>query len=821
VKKQDSSASGWVRQSIVLRLALPTRRCRTGVAAALAGIALAAAVLGSGSPASGALFTQAVNNDYANPLNWDTGAVPDVGNNQQAYIGTGTNAVYSTSTGYTTASRLLIGLSAASTLTMNGSAGTLTFGGDAYGSANYVGVDGGNGTLTATAGTLNLTGAGGAGVGGTLLVGANGGVSTGTVLVNGGTINVGTRIGLGTTLYNPPLSGAGNATLRIDSGFVNIGTGTNTDADKGYLYLKGTGTGDSGSATVTLNGGTLSLVQFYIGSGLAAKTINLNGGLIQARANNASFLNAGATVNVQSGGAILDTNGYSITVAAPMSGTGGLTKNGAGTLTLTGANAYAGNTIVNAGTLDINGSYTGSTGTTGSHIMMNPSGGASAALTVGAGAGDLTFAGNSYGYANDVAGNGNAGTAVMTLNGGAVSIGGVGSMRVGCNNSAANGTLIVNSGAALSIAAGRILIAANYSSATGTVTINGGSLILGTTGGYSYTDGDGLSSTLWMGGGYATVNINGGTLGLYGFNGGGANAVVNFNGGTVQVRNNNTTNYNFFNGTSFSARVQAGGAKFDTNGFNTTIPVALVHDSSLGSTPDGGLTKNGAGTLTLTAAETYTGTTTVSAGTLALSRSSTNNIPSSATIDIASGAFLNVNGLTSSTIVLNSQTLTGNGTLTGSLSFGAGSTIAAGNSPGLLSITGNYTQTGGTMAAEIGGTSPGSGYDQIAVGGTAALGGTVNVSTINGFMPQAGATFDILTAVGGISNPNLSGISFTYSGTMLPATYWIASIVDRSDLGANAEALRLTVGVPEPSSLVLAGVGLVGLALYGRRRRRA
>ena len=57
--------------------------------------------------------------------------------------------------------------------------------------------------------------------------------------------------------------------------------------------------------------------------------------------------------NVKDGGAIIDSNGFDVTIAQPLvaGGTGGLTKNGAGTVTLSGANTYTGATTVNAGTL--------------------------------------------------------------------------------------------------------------------------------------------------------------------------------------------------------------------------------------------------------------------------------------------------------------------------------------------------------------------------------------------------------------------------------------------------------------------------------------
>ena len=91
----------------------------------------------------------------------------------------------------------------------------------------------------------------------------------------------------------------------------------------------------------------------------------------------------------------------------------------------------------------------------------------------------------------------------------------------------------------------------------------------------------------------------------------------------------------------------------------------------MASFPGAALTKTGGGLLTLSNNNTYTGATTVSAGTLAPSApSSTNNIASSPLITVAAGAVLDASGLSSATLALAaSQTLAGAGAVNGSLTL--------------------------------------------------------------------------------------------------------------------------------------------------------
>jgi fibronectin-binding autotransporter adhesin len=91
--------------------------------------------------------------------------------------------------------------------------------------------------------------------------------------------------------------------------------------------------------------------------------------------------------------------------------------------------------------------------------------------------------------------------------------------------------------------------------------------------------------------------------------------------------------------------------------------------------------------------------------------------------------------------------LQGTGTVAGAVTNGAavaGGTGAA--SPGLLTITGSYTQTSGGTLDEIvaGATTRGSSYSAIDISGAAALDGTLNVSAVNGFTFAPNESLDIL-----------------------------------------------------------------------------
>jgi hypothetical protein len=158
-------------------------------------------------------------------------------------------------------------------------------------------------------------------------------------------------------------------------------------------------------------------------------------------------------------------------------------------------------------------------------------------------------------------------------------------------------------------------------------------------------------------------------------------------------------------------------------------------------------------------------------GTLSIGNSSTVTVTGSltqtaGTLTLASGSNLT----TATALVLQGGTLSGLGTITGNVSNTGGNVIVgdSGTTVGILTITGNYTQmSGGTLSIKIGGATAGTQYDRLAVGGTAMLDGTLNVTLIAGFMPGSGAMFQPLTSIFEIG----TFASLTGDGTMFTASY--------------------------------------------------
>jgi hypothetical protein len=102
----------------------------------------------------------------------------------------------------------------------------------------------------------------------------------------------------------------------------------------------------------------------------------------------------------------------------------------------------------------------------------------------------------------------------------------------------------------------------------------------------------------------------------------------------------------------------------------------------------------------------------------------------------------------------------------------------------VLVINGDFTQGSfGTLKADVGGTTAGTGYDQLQISGAATLAGTLNVSTIGGFLPSSGDVFTVLTF------GSRSGTFGSITGTLMTPSYGSADfrLLAMADVEPEAE----------------------------------
>jgi len=202
------------------------------------------------------------------------------------------------------------------------------------------------------------------------------------------------------------------------------------------------------------------------------------------------------------------------------------------------------------------------------------------------------------------------------------------------------------------------------------------------------------------------------------------------------------TNGTIFSGSGtnvFVGPVTLGG----TNTVNAGSPLVLA--GALGGS--GGLVKIGASSLTLSNVTSYSGSTTVSNGILALSASTT--LYTSPTVALASPGKLDVTASGSFSLgSAGAQTLRGNGTIDGSLAVGGSGTVVVGftNAIGTLTVT-NDVNLGGATYMELNRTNVLSGTNDQIASATVTLGGSLTVTNIGSAL-HAGDTFKLFKASG-------------------------------------------------------------------------
>ena len=194
-----------------------------------------------------------------------------------------------------------------------------------------------------------------------------------------------------------------------------------------------------------------------ISLGAANEVLSFNGGILQVTGT--AFTSTARPINwgASGGGFDIANAVNTFTVSQGLSGTGGLTKLGPGTLMLTGANSYTGGTTISAGTLQI-----GNGGTTGSIAGNLVNNGAlvfnrSDAVTFNgaiSGGGSVTQSG----AGNLILSNTNTYTGATTVNAGTLSVNG---SIAGSNVTVNNGGMLGGIGTAgsMTVASGGTLIA--------------------------------------------------------------------------------------------------------------------------------------------------------------------------------------------------------------------------------------------------------------------------------------------------------------------------------------------------------------------------
>ncbi|MBY0429453.1 MAG: autotransporter-associated beta strand repeat-containing protein, partial [Alphaproteobacteria bacterium] len=379
---------------------------------------------------------------------------------------------------------------------------------------------------------------------------------------------------------NISLQASNNITLNLQGDTLNFATAgrTLTLTAGNQITTASTGTITTNNAAITLNATNGIIIN-------NAFTLNSAGGAINI--NNATTLNAGLTIN---------DGGSNNTIASVISGSGGLTKLGTGTLTLTGVNTYSGTTAVSNGTLKANVSSTQNALGSGSASIAS---GATLNLnntdTVGPVTVNNVFSGAGTLFINFAAGTSARNTYVNNVSG----ITGI--IHLSSSGATGDKWTINNLGV---LPAALIIDSGSQMFEQGSTTFSGGITVSGT--GNSETRGAiRLSGTL--GGniqlaGDTTIGSEGGTL-------------------TGAVTSSSASPITFTFGTANS---------------NTTLGINGIISNGISSIS----LNNAFGTTTLIGANTYTGTTTVSAGSINLN----GYLSATSGLTIASGAALNISG---------------------------------------------------------------------------------------------------------------------------------------------------------------------------------
>jgi fibronectin-binding autotransporter adhesin len=636
----------------------------------------------------------------------------------------------------------------------------------------------GNGGATGAVGTGDISVASGA----TLEFNRSGTLAYGGVISGDGTV---AKAGAGTVVLTADHSYTGGTT--VSGGILQLGNGGTAGSISGNITNNATVAFNrsddltyagviSGSGSLTKSGaGILTLTganTYNTGTSVTAGTLRVGDG--------GTTGSVASSINVGSGAALVFDRSNDVTYASTISASGTFTKAGAGTLTLTGENNFAGGATVSAGTVRIGaGGSVGGIGNSnvsvasGASLEFNRSGNVTygGALTgdgslVKSGAGTLILLGSS-----SLAGN-------STVTGGTLQIGDVVEIINDTTTGAFAGNVDLAAGTGLVIFRHENYTHAGAITGDGALTVKGynGPGVVTLSGNNSHTGGTTVEGrTLVLG--------SAGALGSTG-------AISLTNGGTLRHTAANTTDYS---GRLASAEYQ--GFNIDTNG------QAVTYASGFGGA-GASFNKLGTGTLTLGGGNTFESLN-VSAGTLALGSSAAAGgaqyffVDSGATLDVTAA------GLT----LAGGQTLSGAGTVEGAVTLGESGLLSAGSSATTLTLAGGLALGGGsTLDLFLGGGAP------LIVGDflNGPEGGTITLNLYDngGFAANTWTLIDF----NGASTGGLDTEDFTFGYTIDGFDYSLAIV-------GSTLALTATTAIPEPGTYALfAGLLTLGCILIRRRR---
>jgi|GEM_PF-1283115 len=654
---------------------------------------------------------------------------------------------------------------------------TLTTGGD-NSSTTFSGLIAGAGGLTKTgSGMLSLTGGANTLGGDVNITGGALGIQTPATLGVGGVVSFAdnTALSIGATLKGPSLTAQ---RLSLGQGVVfNLsGIGDKTQANQVLIDTRSGIGGDFSSISI---GGFQGEVDYLTLSThksddslkyLASYNLSWSAGNSLAHG---TFTLTNATDNIVIGANLSDQATNATT------GWNGktLTKAGAGTLVLTGTNTYTGDTTIDAGTLQL-----GNGGTSGS-IQGNVANSGvlafnrSDAMTL---AGTISGSGavSQRGTGTTVLTAANTYTGGTTINAGTLQLGDGGATGSIQGNVANDGVLAFNRSDVVTFAGAISGSGAVSQRGTGTTVLTAANTYTG--------DTTIKAGTLQLGNGSETGSIQGNVAndGVLAFNRSdvvtfagaisGSGAVGQFGLGTLALTGANT----YAGGTALKAgqlnvgnsnALGTGALSMDdgtTLGF-TADGLSLANNVVLTGTQDpvidtgaftetlggvisgtGLLTKNGSGVLITTGANTYSGATTVAAGTLQAGAVNTFSPASAMTVN--TGATLNLAGYNQRIAGMNL----------------AGTVSVAGATPGTtLTVTGPWTGSGGLL--KLGTVSP-TVSDRVLLSGTTAVAsGTTTVQIGNVMGLGAATTGHGIELIGTTDGASIQGNAFVLAGGQL------------------------------------------------------